>query len=97
MQQQQSAQQQLPQKVSVPFHPFGEEFGHFGVMLQPAVEKKGSLKVKKKQCLYSCQNANSEKLGVEGLGLCFDAGVHLPCAGNSEFLETAKYSLTGPC
>lgn len=49
MQQQQSAQQQLPQKVSVPFHHFGEEFGHFGAVSQPGVEKEGSSKGKKEQ------------------------------------------------
>lgn len=89
MQQQQSAQQQLPQKVRVPFCPFGEEFGHFGVVSQPGVEKEGSLKVKKEQWLSSCQNASSDRLGAECLGLCFDADVHLPAAGNSKLFETA--------
>lgn len=40
--------------------------------------------------MYICQNASSDRLGVECLGLCFDADVHLPRAGNSELFETAN-------
>lgn len=84
MQQQQSAQQQLPQKVSAPFHHFGEEFVHFGMVSQPGVEKEGGSKVKKEQLvihLSKCQQC---------LGLCVGADVHLPGAGNWGLFEIAN-------
>lgn len=90
MQQQQSAQQQLPQKVSVPSITLGKNLAALEWCHSLGLSRKEARKSGRKSWLYICQNGSRDRLGVECLGLCFDADVHPPGAGNSKSFESAK-------